>query len=82
MITQESIRIAIITGRSIGGAVERNLVRRRIRSICDELIPQMRAGYQAVLIARSPSSKATFEELKNSIISVFRRAGLLQKTNE
>lgn len=74
-----SSRIAIITGKSVGGAVERNRVRRRIRAICDMFLPKMKTGFQAVLIGRAPSGRATFNELEQSVENVFRRAGLIQK---
>jgi len=77
-----STRIAIITGKSIGGAVERNRVRRRMRAICASFLPNMKTGFHAVLIGRAPSGGATFEELERSVENVFRRASLIQNTNE
>jgi ribonuclease P protein component len=77
-----TFRIAIITGKSIGGAVERNRVRRRMREICASRLPGMKSGFQAVLIGRALSGKATFEELERSIENVFRRASLIQNENE
>jgi len=77
-----SIRIAIITGKSIGSAVERNRVRRRIRAICDALLPEIKTGFHVVLIGRAPSSRATFAELERSIESVFHRASLIQNSHE
>ncbi|HEX7556430.1 MAG TPA: ribonuclease P protein component [Leptolinea sp.] len=77
-----SSRIAIITGKSVGGAVERNRVRRRVKAICDKVLPEMKTGFQAVLIGRAPSGQATYKELENSVKSVFRRAGLIQNSNE
>jgi len=79
---ETSTRIAIITGKSIGGAVERNRVRRRMRAICASFLPSMKKGFQAVLIGRAPSGGATFEELEQSVENVFRRANLIQNTNE
>ena len=75
-------RIAIITGKSIGGAVERNLTRRRLRDICDRLLPELTQGFEMVLIARQPCSRATFQELEISVRNVFLRAGLIIKSNE
>jgi ribonuclease P protein component len=80
--TEISTRIAIITGKSIGGAVERNRVRRRVRAICDTLIPEIKTGFHVVIIGRAPSGRATFEELERSIENVFRRAGLIQSLHE
>jgi len=80
--TESTLRVAIITGKSIGGAVERNLTRRRLRAICDRLIPEMTRGFEAILIAREPCSRASFEELEQAVRNVFLRAGLIVKSNE
>jgi ribonuclease P protein component len=77
----ETRRVALITGKSVGGAVERNLVRRRLRAICDTLQPGLENGFEAVLIARSKSHEADFSELTNAVKSVFQRAGLTRKSN-
>ncbi len=75
-------RIAIITGKSVGGAVERNRVRRQLRAICDKLLPDMKPGFEAVLIARGSSSQAAFEDLVQAVTSVIHRASLSSKPNE
>jgi ribonuclease P protein component len=74
-------RVALITGKSVGGAVERNLVRRRLRAICDTLQPVFETGFEAVLIARSKSHDAEYSELTNAVQTVFQRAGLTRKSN-
>jgi ribonuclease P protein component len=79
---ENACRIAIITGKSIGGAVERNRVRRRMRAICDSFLPNIKTGFQAVLIGRAPSGRATYQELEQSVENVLRRANLIQNSNE
>lgn len=79
--SENTHRIAIITGKSVGGAVERNLIRRRLRAICDHLLPEMKPGFEAVLIARGPSQKAEFRDLEKVVSSVFQRAGLINISN-
>lgn len=74
-------RIALITGKSVGGAVERNLVRRRLRAICDALKPDLKSGFETVLIARGKALEVDFPELQNAVQNVFQRAGLVQKSN-
>jgi len=74
-------RIALITGKSVGGAVERNLIRRRLRSICDNLLPDLVEGFEVVLIARGKSLPADFLDLTGGVQSVFQRAGLIRKSN-
>jgi ribonuclease P protein component len=75
-------RIAVITGKSIGGAVTRNLVRRRLKAICDRLLPELVIDFQALLIGREPSQRASFEELESSTLQVFQRAGLIVRSHE
>jgi ribonuclease P protein component len=74
-------RIALITGKSVGGAVDRNLVRRRLRAICDTLQPVLESGFEVVLIARAKALDVEFPELINAVQNVFQRAGLVQKSN-
>jgi ribonuclease P protein component len=80
--SDDSQRISVITGKSIGGAVERNYVRRRLRAIFDELLPTVKPGFEAVLIARGTSSQADFCDLERAVASVFQRAGLISNSNE
>ncbi len=75
-------KIAVITGRSVGGAVDRNRVRRRLRAICDKNLPVLKSGFEAILIARTRAKSASFEELSESVVNVFERAGLIDKSNE
>jgi len=74
-------RIAVITGKSLGGAVTRNLIRRRLKAICGRFLPEMRCGFQAVLIGREPSQRASYEELERALLQMFRQAGLIIKTH-
>ena len=70
-------RVGIITSRKVGGAVQRNLVRRRLREI---LRPSpLPGGLWLVVIARWRAAEATFEELEQDCQKVARRAGLLPR---
>jgi ribonuclease P protein component len=77
-----SQRISVITGKSVGGAVQRNRVRRRLRTICDQLLPVLNPGFEAVLIARVTSNQAEFTNLEQAVAGVFRRAGLINNSHE
>jgi ribonuclease P protein component len=79
---EASHRVAVITGKSVGGAVERNLVRRRLKAICDHFLPKINPNFEAVLIARGPSNQAQYGDLEQAVTNVFQRAGLISKSNE
>lgn len=71
-------RIAIIAGRSVGGAVQRNLAKRRIRSIVQNLFSDLSQGYDLVIIARSPFLQYDYQKLNHVLQSLLRRAELLK----
>ncbi len=74
----ESNRTAVIAGRSVGGAVQRNLAKRRIRSAFQGLMPEIKQGFDLVLIARKPILDLQYELLLGSLRSLLDRAGLMK----
>jgi ribonuclease P protein component len=71
-------RTAVIAGRSVGGAVQRNLAKRRIRSAFQGLTAEMNQGYDLVLIARKPILELQYKLLVGSLRSLLDRAGLMK----
>ncbi len=69
-------RVGVTAGRRIGKAVVRNRVRRRIREAVRLRYPDLRPGYDLVLIARSPSITATWSDLRQAVEGTIHRAGL------
>ena len=73
-------RFGIATGRHLGGAVKRNRVRRRIREILRQRAPDGGPGRDILIVARSASVGATFNELKEALEGLLRslRVGQLK----
>jgi ribonuclease P protein component len=73
-------RIGLSTPRSLGGAVQRNRVRRRLRELMRELIRErqdvMGAGWDLLLIARPEAGTASYAELRDAIRSLLERTGI------
>lgn len=69
-------RCGLITSKKVGGAVQRNLIRRRLREIHRQV--PIEPGWQLVTIARWRAKDATFEELKQDWIRAAKRARVLQ----
>lgn len=67
---------AIITGRRVGFAVQRNHIKRQIRAGLDKLLPNLPDGWHLVVLARQPIVRADFAEIEQALRSVLRRAGL------
>jgi ribonuclease P protein component len=74
----ERNRTAVIAGRSVGGAVQRNLAKRRIRSAFQGLMKEINQGYDLVLIARKPILDLKYDLLIDSLRSLLDRAGLMK----
>ena len=73
-------RIGLVTSKKVGGAVERNRVRRRLREIIRPLV--IKPGADLVIIARSSAGAAPFATLEMSVKGLFKRAGLIDTENE
>jgi len=75
----DETRIGLITSKRVGGAVERNRVRRQLRELMRLTLPQWTSGVWVVAIARRTAVTASFAELQNEWLRLARRAGILPK---
>jgi len=73
-------RIAVIAGRSVGGAVQRNLAKRRIKSIVKDLYGDLPLGHDLVIIARRSFLQYDYVQIKEAIQLLLDRAELLKET--
>jgi ribonuclease P protein component len=71
-------RFGIIAGRAVGKAVCRNRAKRRLRAAVNELSPRLEPGWDAVLIARTGSVEAQWDELLAAVESLCIKAGVLR----
>jgi len=67
-------RIGLSTPRTLGGAVERNRVRRRLRSLLRERIGRIGPGWDILLIARPAAGDASHAELAEAIDALLARS--------
>lgn len=72
----EYTRCGFIVSRKLGGAVERNRVRRRLREAVRLLYQQIRPGWDLVWVARPPSARADFTAISAAVGQLLGRAGL------
>lgn len=67
-------RVAVVAGRSIGGAVVRNRAKRRLREAVRRELPRMLPGARVILIATALTARVEFQELADAVADVVRRA--------
>jgi ribonuclease P protein component len=75
---REGARVGFATGRKLGGAVVRNRVRRRLRSIVREIGPRLRSGRDILIVVRPAGATVEQVRLGRSITSALQALGALQ----
>jgi ribonuclease P protein component len=69
-------RIGLATPASLGGAVERNRVRRRMRALVRARHEEMGAGWDLLMIMKPDARNATYGELGDALDAALARAGI------
>ncbi|HEV7199484.1 MAG TPA: ribonuclease P protein component [Candidatus Limnocylindria bacterium] len=69
-------RIGLATPASLGGAVERNRVRRRVRALVRARHRQMGAGWDLLVIMKPDARSATYDELGAALDAALSHAGV------
>lgn len=69
-------QFGFVVGKKVGGAVQRNRVRRLLREACRALLPGVPAGLDVVIVARPAAASATLPQLTDGMRELFQRAGV------
>jgi len=72
-------RLGVTVSTKIGGAVQRNRVRRRLKEIYRLNEEKLSAGYDIVVVARMKSRFASYSELESSVLGLFRKLKLMER---
>lgn len=73
----DQVRIGVVAGRSVGNAVKRNRVKRRLRASLDLHLDKLQGSWDLVFLARKPMDQASFDEIRAAVELLLKRAGLL-----
>ena len=77
----EVTRFGVVAGKTVGKAVQRNRAKRLLREAVRLLLPNIKPGWMAILVARKPILEASFIEIQASLIQLFTRASLLKDSD-
>ncbi len=61
------VRFGFIVGKTVGIAIRRNLVRRRLKAVAYELLPQLPPGVDIVIRALPASAQAEWASLHEEV---------------
>lgn len=75
---ERRVRAGFITSKRVGGAVQRNRARRRLREIFRKYQHEISAGTWIVMIASSRAARASFQELEADWLRLVQRASILR----
>ena len=71
-------RYGFIVSKQLGKAVTRNRIKRMLREVIRALDPQLKPGFDIVLIARNPLVEQPFDVMLRTVNDLTRRAELLR----
>jgi ribonuclease P protein component len=72
--SEPDVRLGVSVSRKVGGAVERNRARRRLREAVRRVMPDHAAGrHDYVVIARKGTLDRPFERLLDDLVSALKR---------
>jgi len=77
-----SLRLGVAAGRTIGGAVQRNRAKRRLREAFRLNRHRLQGKCDIVLMARVRLNAAPWDEVQSELIQLADRAGILAEKSE
>ncbi len=75
----KNVRVGITTSKKVGNAVQRNRSRRVIREAFRALAPQVRPGFDLVLVARGKTPYVKSTDVRRQLERQLQAAGLLRE---
>jgi len=71
--TNRSPRFGFIVSKQVGSAVVRNTVRRRLKAVCAQALPELRDGSDIVIRALPSAAGSDFSQLRDEVTRCLRR---------
>lgn len=77
---EPAVRVGFTASRKVGGAVQRNRAKRRLRAVVQEVLPALAApGHDFVVIARAQTLVRDFTMLKDDLETGLKRLGTVHR---
>ena len=76
------IKVGFAVTKKVGGAVQRNLIRRRLREIMRKQLPNLKQNYNIIVVAKESILTVDFENLSKQIVNLLKKADLFKNDEE
>jgi ribonuclease P protein component len=70
-------RVGVAAGKKVGNAVKRNRAKRLMRAAARVLHPQIKSGYDLIIIARKPIIQSKMPHVRDALHNLLQRAQIL-----
>lgn len=77
-VAKEHTRIGFVTGKKVGGAVQRNRARRLMKEVYRLHQHEIREGYHIVVVARAGINDTQYEQVEREMMRLFKKSKLLK----
>ena len=77
--SKANLKIGISMSSRFGNAIIRNKAKRRMRAICNELLPALDEGYFIIVRPGNEFKSVDFDHAKMKVRHVFHKAGILKQ---
>lgn len=77
-VAKQSTRIGFVTGKKVGGAVQRNRARRLMKEVYRLNQHKLKEGYAIVVVGRAKLSEAAYKDAEKEMLYLFRKSKLLK----
>ena len=67
-------KVGFSVGKKVGGSVQRNRTKRRLREAFRGEIGRVAKGHSYIVVARSGSAERSYDELREAMIALLRQA--------
>ncbi|HCJ02003.1 MAG TPA: ribonuclease P protein component [Clostridiales bacterium] len=75
-------KVGFSVGKKVGGSVQRNRTKRRLREAFRRELEHIAVGYNYVIVARSGSAERSYDEMREAMISLLKQAGKYALSSE
>lgn len=75
-------RFAFVASRRVGNAVQRNRARRLLREVVRNHLPEIKPGWDCVLVARQEICGVSYWQVETAVLAVLSRWQLLTPSSE